>query len=149
MQLTITNADGDKVWSQEVDGTFDLGKFFFPFLTNSLFFYIFENRTYGVFCTFPCMYSAQIKALIYYTVVTPNKARKNSREIGQIRQFSPHFRPHFWPICRQFLGQIDNFWSRKTENYVNFRYDQNAECVRFGDELSEHDFTYQWEAHAF
>ena len=25
MQLTITNADGDRVWSQEVDGTFDLG----------------------------------------------------------------------------------------------------------------------------
>ena len=79
---------------------------FFPFLTNSLFFCIFENRTYEVFCTFSYMYSAQIKAIIYYTVVTPNKARKNSRETGQIRQFSPHFRPHFWPICRQFLGQI-------------------------------------------
>jgi len=25
MQLTITNADGDRVWSQEVDGSFDLG----------------------------------------------------------------------------------------------------------------------------
>ena len=24
MQLTITNADGDRVWSQEVDGNFDL-----------------------------------------------------------------------------------------------------------------------------
>ena len=41
-----------------------------------------------------------------------------------------------------------NFWN-ELESYVNFRYNQNVERFRLGDELRVYDFAHQRKAHAF